>query len=66
MTVLEIAKDISEGLARAATAGEMDGEVVDLRHRVDRGLQPEHPDCFRSGGPGSLPAYYLPHPGSGG
>ncbi len=36
MTVLEIAKDISEGLARAATAGEMDGEVVDLRHRVDR------------------------------
>ena len=35
MTVLEIAKDISEGLARAAAAGEMNGEVVDLRHVVD-------------------------------
>ena len=36
MTVLEIAKDISEGLGRVATAGELDGEVVDLRHTVDR------------------------------
>ena len=35
MTVLEIATDISEGLARAAAAGEMNGEVVDLRHVVD-------------------------------
>ena len=34
MTVLEIAKDISEGLARAAAAGEMNGEVVDLRHEM--------------------------------
>lgn len=31
MSVLDIAKDISEGLARVATAGEVDGEVVDLR-----------------------------------
>lgn len=30
-TVYEIAKDISEGLARAACAGELNGEVVDLR-----------------------------------
>ncbi|MDO4345134.1 MAG: threonine--tRNA ligase [Eubacteriales bacterium] len=36
MSVLDIAKDISEGLARAATAGEIDGEVVDLRTIVDR------------------------------
>jgi threonyl-tRNA synthetase len=36
MTVLDIAKDISEGLGRMATAGEQDGEVVDLRHVVDR------------------------------
>ncbi len=36
MTVLEIAKDISEGLARAAAAGELNGEVVDLRHRVEQ------------------------------
>lgn len=31
MTVLDIAKDISEGLARAACAGEVNGETVDLR-----------------------------------
>ena len=30
-SVIEIAADISEGLARAATAGEVNGEVVDLR-----------------------------------
>ena len=29
MSVLDIAKDLSEGLARAACVGEMDGEVVD-------------------------------------
>ncbi len=36
MTVYEIAKDISEGLARAACAGEADGERVDLRTVIDR------------------------------
>ena len=36
MSVYEIAEDISEGLARVATAGELDGEVVDLRTVVDR------------------------------
>ena len=30
-SVYEIARDISEGLARAASAGEVDGEIVDLR-----------------------------------
>lgn len=36
MSVYDIAKDISEGLARAACAGEIDGEVVDLRTIVDK------------------------------
>ncbi len=36
MSVIDIAKDISEGLARAACAGEIDGERVDLRHVVDK------------------------------
>lgn len=36
MSVYDIAKDISEGLARAACAGEVDGKVVDLRTVVDR------------------------------
>lgn len=31
MSVIDIAKDISEGLARNACAGEIDGKVVDLR-----------------------------------
>ncbi|MDO5155293.1 MAG: threonine--tRNA ligase [Eubacteriales bacterium] len=35
MSVLDIAKDISEGLARVACAGEVDGKVVDLRTIVD-------------------------------
>lgn len=35
-SVIEIACDISEGLARMACAGEIDGEVVDLRTVVDR------------------------------
>ena len=29
MSVIDIASDISEGLARMACAGEIDGEVVD-------------------------------------
>lgn len=35
MSVIDIAKDISEGLARMACAGEIDGKVVDLRTVVD-------------------------------
>ena len=36
MSVLEIATDISEGLARVACAGEVDGEIVDLRTVIDK------------------------------
>ncbi len=35
MSVIDIATDISEGLARVACAGEVNGEVVDLRTVVD-------------------------------
>ena len=35
MSVIDIANDISEGLGRAACAGELNGEVVDLRTVVD-------------------------------
>ena len=34
-SVIDIAFDISEGLARAACAGEVDGEVVDLRTVIE-------------------------------
>ncbi len=36
MSILDIAKEISEGLARMATCGEVDGEVKDLRYVVDK------------------------------
>jgi len=36
MPVIDIAEDISKGLARTACAAELDGEVVDLRTVVDR------------------------------
>ena len=36
LTVLDVARDISEGLARVAVAGEVDGEVVDLRTELDK------------------------------
>ena len=35
MSVIEIAKDISEGLARVACAGEVNGKTVDLRTVID-------------------------------
>ena len=35
-SIIDIAFDISEGLARAACAGEVDGEVLDLRTMVDK------------------------------
>ena len=36
MAVIDIAKDISEGLARMACVAEIDGEVEDLRTRTDK------------------------------
>ncbi len=39
MSVIDIAADISSGLARMACGGEIDGESVDLRTVVDRDCQ---------------------------
>ena len=36
MAAIDIANDISEGLARMATAVEVDGEVMDLRTVIDK------------------------------
>ena len=35
MSIYDIAKDISEGLARVACVGEVNGEVKDLRTVID-------------------------------
>jgi len=34
ISVFDVAKDLSEGLARVATSGEVNGEVVDLRYEI--------------------------------
>ena len=36
MSIIDIAKDLSEGLARVACVGEVDGEVKDLRTVIDK------------------------------
>ena len=36
ISIIEIAKRISEGLARVATCGIVDGEVKDLRYEVQK------------------------------
>ena len=36
MSIIDIATDISEGLGRAACAGEVDGKVEDLRTVIDK------------------------------
>jgi len=36
ISILELAKQISEGLARNATAGKVNGEVKDLRYKLDQ------------------------------
>ena len=36
MQIIDIAKDLSEGLARVACVGEIDGETADLRTVVDK------------------------------
>ena len=35
-TILEVAKKISEGLARVATCGEIDGKIKDLRYEIQK------------------------------
>ena len=39
MSIVDIAKDISEGLARVACAGEINGEVKDLRTVIEEDWQ---------------------------
>lgn len=36
ISVIDLAKQISEGLARVATCGKIDGKVVDLRKEIDK------------------------------
>ena len=41
MSVIDLAKSISEGLARNATCGRVNGEVVDLRYELKEGDEVE-------------------------
>lgn len=40
-SVLDIAKDISEGLARAATSAKVNGDIVDLRKEISEDCELE-------------------------
>ena len=41
MSVLDVAKSISEGLARVATSAKVDGDIVDLRTVLDKDCELE-------------------------
>ncbi|MTI79702.1 MAG: threonine--tRNA ligase [Firmicutes bacterium] len=41
ITVVEVAKDISQGLARVALAGKVNGELVDLNHPINEDVNLE-------------------------
>ena len=45
MSVIDIAKDLSEGLARVACAGEVNGEVVDPVSYTHLRIQRRSTDC---------------------
>ncbi len=49
-SIIEIAADISEGLARMACAGEVNGEVEDLRTVIDKDCNLYHSDLQSEGG----------------
>lgn len=41
ISIIDLAKSISEGLARVATAGKINGEVKDLRYKIEEDCQVE-------------------------
>ena len=65
MSVIDIAKDISEGLARAACAGELNGEVVDLRTVVDEDSQLNILTFDSDEGKKSIPSHGFSYSGTG-
>ena len=65
MSVLDIAKDISEGLARVACAGEVDGELVDLRTVVDKDCNLNILTFESEGGAWRIPSHHFSHHGTG-
>jgi len=58
MSIIDIAKDISEGLARVACVGVVDGETADLRTVLDK-------DCTLSICTSSAASLRKPCTGSG-
>ena len=63
MSVLDITKDISEGLARVATSARVNGEVVDLRHVVSEDCELEILTFDNE--KGCILAYNISHHGTG-
>lgn len=65
MSVYEIASDISEGLARVAMAGEVNGEVVDLRTVVSEDCELNILTFQDEGGKDTFLSYILAYFGTG-
>ena len=66
MAIIDIAKDISEGLARVACVAELDGEVVDLRTVVDGEHELNILTFDSDAGKADLPPHRIPCAGTGG
>ena len=65
MSVIDIAKDLSEGLARVATSGRVNGELVDLRTVVDSDSEVEILTFDNEEGKGAFCPYNISYHGSG-
>ena len=65
MSVIDIAKDLSEGLARVATSGRVNGELVDLRTVVDSDSEVEILTFDNEEGKGAFFPYNISYHGSG-
>ena len=64
-SIIEIATDISEGLARMACAGEVNGEVEDLRTVIDKDCNLSILTFNDEGGKSSIPSHHIPYHGTG-
>lgn len=64
-SIIEIAADISEGLARMACAGEVNGEVEDLRTVIDKDCNLSILTFNDEGRKSSIPSHHIPYHGTG-
>ena len=62
VTVLDVARDISQGLARVALAGEVNGTTVDIRKEIN---EDSSLNILTFDDEEGILAYFIPYYGSG-